>query len=96
MAVSSLSCKNQDFFSSKLSFADVFFKLITLCVLSGSVDNTKLLAEADGKAMNTATFQCPLVVLKQQSVSTCLPGFCGQTLRVVIREMQKKSRQNCT
>lgn len=53
MAVSSLSCKNQDFFSSKLSFADVF-KLITLCVLSGSViNNTELIVEADGKAMNT-------------------------------------------
>lgn len=66
MAVSSLTCKNQDFFSSKLSFADVFFKLITLCVLSGSV-NTKLLAEADGKAMNTATFQWSLVVLSKKA-----------------------------
>lgn len=66
MAVSSLTCKNQDFFSSKLSFADVFFKLITLCVLSGSV-NTKLLAEADGKAMNTATFHWSLVVLSNKA-----------------------------
>lgn len=71
MAVSSLSCKNQDFFSRKLSFADVF-KLITLCVLSGSVNNTKLIAEADGKAMNTATFQCSLVVLSNKvSLHAC-------------------------
>lgn len=67
MAVSSLTCKNQDFFSSKLSFADVFFKLITLCVLSGSVNNAKLLAEAEGKAMNTATFQWSLVVLSNKA-----------------------------